>query len=180
LKNATREQRGEGERILVSAKTKLPKNWFNFLRNSENKTELFQFLADNIPGLDCNGTTVYCTRGENAVANVAWQHAENLSQCNHEEADTRVFVHLTDACQRQGHSKFIVKTGDTDVVVMAVSVMAKLPNIQELWVHFMNVKGPRKYIPVHEIFASLGNAYFLSMMFEPSKYGLFKYFKRSF
>ena len=43
LKLSTRANRGIGTRKLLSSHAKLPGNWTNFLRNDNNKDELFQF-----------------------------------------------------------------------------------------------------------------------------------------
>lgn len=48
LKESTREKRGTGTRRKVSGQAKLPANWIQFLRNSTNKTELFQFLTEKV------------------------------------------------------------------------------------------------------------------------------------
>ena len=45
-----------------------------------------------------------------------------------EEADTRIFVHARDATQ-DGCKSLIIKANDTDVVIIAVSV---LPSLQQL------------------------------------------------
>eukprot|EP00795_Rhopilema_esculentum_P003929 gene3929-15255_t len=45
LKSETREGRGSGIRILVNEATPIWKNWHKFLRNDENKKELFHLLA---------------------------------------------------------------------------------------------------------------------------------------
>ena len=45
LKSSTRERRGKGTRRRVTPTTLIPGNWQEFLRVSENKTELFTFLA---------------------------------------------------------------------------------------------------------------------------------------
>lgn len=45
LKESTREKRGAGLRRKVSGQAKLPSNWVQFLRDSTNKSELFQFLS---------------------------------------------------------------------------------------------------------------------------------------
>ena len=45
------------------------------------------------------------------------EHA--LGQCNHEEADTRVVVHVRHALERGAESVF-VRTVDTDVVMILV------------------------------------------------------------
>ena len=108
----------------MAADTKLPKAWHTLLTNSVNKTELFQYLAESIRGLNCDGTTVFCSSGQNVVANLHRQDMSGLAPCNHEEADTRVFVHVADACHSQRHSKFMSRTGDTDVVALAVSAIS--------------------------------------------------------
>jgi hypothetical protein len=48
LKNCTREKRGTGVRQRVTPAGKLPRNWQKFLRLSDNKVELFNFLADGL------------------------------------------------------------------------------------------------------------------------------------
>ena len=39
--------------------------------------------------------------------------------CNHEEPDTRIIVHAA-AVMKSGHSRLLIRTVDTDVVVLAV------------------------------------------------------------
>ncbi|KAK3737870.1 hypothetical protein QZH41_006348, partial [Actinostola sp. cb2023] len=48
LKASTRDKRGKGTRRKVAGQTKLPKNWMEFLRDSENKKELFAFLSSKV------------------------------------------------------------------------------------------------------------------------------------
>ena len=57
---------------------------------------------------------------------------KNLAPCNHEEADTRIMVHIADA-YKQGYTKILVRTVDTDVVVIAVALLEHI-NLEELWV----------------------------------------------
>ena len=64
-----------------------------------------------------------------------------------------MILHLADAV-KEGFRKILVRTVDTDVVVLAVAGAAKL-NIEELWVAFGAGKRFR-YIPAHEIAVSLG------------------------
>ena len=58
---------------------------------------------------------------------------------------------------RQGFRIILVRTVDTDVVVLAVSVVQQLAQTKqiELWIAFGCGKDFR-YIPAHEICASLG------------------------
>ena len=77
----------------------------------------------------------------------------NIAPCNHEEADSRIMVHVSDAVM-QGFHKILVRTVDTDVVVLAVAVVQQLAQRQqiELWIAFGCGKD-FKYIPAHEICA---------------------------
>ena len=49
-----------------------------------------------------------------------------MSPCNHEEADSRLYVHANDACVRQNFNKITIHTVDTDVVVLGVAFSAKV------------------------------------------------------
>ena len=48
LKESTRDTRGTGIRRKVPGQVKLPVNWMQFLRDSTNKAELFQFLSQKV------------------------------------------------------------------------------------------------------------------------------------
>ena len=76
-----------------------------------------------------------------------------LAPCNHDEADTRMIVHLADSL-RDGFHKIMLRSSDTDVVVLAVAAVARM-NVQKLWIAFETGKNFR-YIPIHEIVASIG------------------------
>ena len=80
------------------------------------------------------------------------QDTSGLDPCNHEELDTRMFVHLADAVTK-GFNKVLLNTVDTDVVVLTVAAAASI-NVQELWVAFGTAKS--WHIPVHDITRSLG------------------------
>ena len=48
-----------------------------------------------------------------------------LAPCTHEEADTRIILHLEDAV-KDGNDKLSKRTVDTDVVVLAVTALNAL------------------------------------------------------
>ena len=48
-----------------------------------------------------------------------------LAPCSHEEADTRMLLHLEDAV-KQGYGKICIRTVDTDVVVLAIAAAQRL------------------------------------------------------
>jgi hypothetical protein len=86
LKAETRSKRGNSVRRRVSANNKIPSNWRSFLRDGDNKTELFNFIADKISRTTTTNVVVV-TKGEDALTNQPMS-VDDLSPCNHEEADS--------------------------------------------------------------------------------------------
>ena len=70
-----------------------------------------------------------------------------------EEADTQIFLHLKDAADK-GQKIAKIRTVDTDIVVIAISLFNKL-TIFKLWVGFGSGKSYRD-IPIHSICELLG------------------------
>ena len=62
LKNDTRKQRGQGVRVSVKEMTPVWKNWNQFLKESDNKTELFKLLAENIVLDPVDGKNFSCDK----------------------------------------------------------------------------------------------------------------------
>ena len=154
LKAETRSRRGKGIRRKVSAKSRIPYNWQAFLRIDENKTELFSFLSHKV--LEAHfqdGKEVYVTLGNLVQANPADLDISLLSPCVQEEADTRMFLHASH-CVKTGRPRITIRTVDTDVVVLAVSLYVEIQTT-ELWIALGSGKGFR-YIAAHQISESLG------------------------
>lgn len=78
-----------------------------------------------------------------------------ISPCSHEEADSRLFLHIAEAYSL-GHRSFIVRGADTDIVVLAVALASKLTELNTLWIAFGTGKTFR-YIPAHIYAEQLGN-----------------------
>ena len=72
-----------------------------------------------------------------------------------EEADTRIFVHARDATQ--DGCKSLIKANDTDVVIIAVSVLPSLQQlgVQSMWIDF-GQGANAQWIPVHELLSAIG------------------------
>ena len=73
------------------------------------------------------GNTVIVTKGS-AVLSTQEADLEGLQNCTHEEADSRIFVHARYASVH-GSRSITIKAYDTDILVIAVSV---LPILQKL------------------------------------------------
>lgn len=99
----------------VGGKNKLPSNWIDFLRNSTNKEQLFSFLSHKLESVECmEGKHILTTIGTSVGSTGTNYH---MQACNHEEADTRIVIHLQDALDN-GATTCLVCTVDTDVIVI--------------------------------------------------------------
>ncbi|PIK35466.1 hypothetical protein BSL78_27714 [Apostichopus japonicus] len=118
----TRAKRGQGVRRRVVANAAIPGNWQNFLRVDSNKTELFRFLsAALMEWFDQEDKQLVITDGEAVLSKPLLPDLTSLAPCNHEEADSRMLLHASHAA-KHGHHSIVIRTVDTDVVVLAVSV----------------------------------------------------------
>ena len=153
LKATTREKRGTGVRRRVKADTRIPGNWPEFLRNDNNKVELFNFLADELMSIGPEYGEVISTKGQNVLCNMSHEDLFNLSPCNQEEADTRLILHVSDAA-KCGFTKAMIRTVDTDVVIIAISFFEQL-QLSELWISF-GVGKHLRYLPIHSISREIG------------------------
>ena len=155
LKATTRSDRGAGVRRRVAANNQLPGNWKEFLRVDENKRELFKFLAESTSSLQVE-KQVISTYGKQVLTTLPRNDISSLAPCSHEEADTRMLLHVQDALQ-QGHKKILLRTVDTDVLVLAVAFLQQVTDLEhlDLWVAFGTGNNFR-YIAAHEIATKLG------------------------
>ena len=154
LKSETRGKRGQGVRRRVRGTSKTPTNWRGFLRDENNKTELFHFIADKLCETE-TASTVVVTKEEDAISN-KMMSLDAVVPCSHEEADTRIFVHARDATQ-DGCKSLIIKANDTNVVIIAVSVLPSLQQLglQSMWIDFGQGANAR-WIPVHDLLSAIG------------------------
>ena len=155
LKASARAKRGKGVRRRVVAEGAIPSNWQNFLRVDTNKTQLFKFLSEALLlWFNLKDKQLVVTDGEEVCSKPPLSELSSLAPCTHEEADSRMMLHVSHAA-RHGHNKIMIRTVDTDVVVLAVSVVHHLQPENELWIAFGTGKGFR-YLAAHEIAARLG------------------------
>ncbi len=70
--------------------------------------------------------------------------SQGLQSCDHEEADTRITLHLYDAVN-QGATNILVRTVDTDVIVILVGLFFDIHSPINIWVAFGTGKNFRYY-----------------------------------
>ena len=154
LKESTREKGGKGVRRKVSDFAKLPSNWMDFLWDPNNKSELFTLLTSKVSNFDFPpNKAVYDTSGHSVISTTS----NTMTNCNHEEADTRIVVHVLHAlCQ--GMKSVKVRTVDTDVVIILTGAFFEMSQAQplvDIWVAFGMGKNYRFY-SINAIYSSLG------------------------
>ena len=147
IKGAATEKQGAGLRRKVNPQTKIPLKWNDFLRDSSNKIELFSFLTNTAARQEvADMIELYITSDESVIS---IGNASSMPNCSHEEADTRIVVHLLHSVQ-MGNKKIFVKTVDTDMIVILLGNFEEIselcPDI-DLWIAF----GVSKYFALYSI-----------------------------
>ena len=141
--------------MVVRLRIPIPKEaeWQKFLKDSQNKDELFQFVSQELQRSTVNSVFHLITTKADLVLSNKATDLTALSPCQQEEADTRMMLHLHHAAA-QVHQKAYMRTVDSDVVVLAINIFHEL-GLSELWVGFGTGK-LYKDIPVHHISQMLG------------------------
>ena len=69
IKSSTRQNRSTGVFTKMSPHTKMPKNWKNFLLDSKNKTELFDYLSQVVENHHFpKGKAISITKGQEVIS----------------------------------------------------------------------------------------------------------------
>ena len=152
LKASTRHLRGDGRKCKVTSNGKIPKNWKGFLRNSLNKADLFELLAKSVNGVERG--IAYASVAHGSVCN---KIVRAPIECTHEEADTRLFVHLKHAILTDCISSVSIHANDSDIVILATAFYHELNNIglKELWVSYGRGR-TTVWLPIHKYAKKLG------------------------
>lgn len=150
LKQGTCEARGTGTRRRVYDSAAIPLNWKSFMRLNDNKKELFQHLVACVQSLRISGVQVISTTDVDVISSSMIDKA-GLAPCNHEEADTCIFVHARHASLNG--MKILIRTVDTDMVILAIAFAKKL-EVEELWVAF-GVRKHLHYLLIYKIASCL-------------------------
>ena len=102
-------------RVAVRKEIPLCSKFQDFLRNGENKIELFIMIADALGQIRCQ-KTIIATVQQEVMSNRVETNFKNIMPSNQEEADTRLLLHVFDACKK-GFEKVSIITVDADVAI---------------------------------------------------------------
>lgn len=113
--NVLKNSPSTGSQITVALDAPIPNNFqSDFLRNAHNKDSLYSLLAPQIYRLSVlDGNTNFAITDKEETLGI------DMPSCNHLEADYRMVLFVLRAIEN-GHKSVIVRTGDTDVVVIMV------------------------------------------------------------
>jgi hypothetical protein len=173
VKSQERERRGDTAALktyqVIGGRAVPP--WQKFLALSSNKSALINFLGEYIAQHGPRHLKLVNSTAKKLVISGAYndgkitkcinfqgsQDCPDQSVC-HEEADTRILFHACKADRElhaQGYQgRIIIKSPDTDVIVLAVHYYPQMTNVEELWLVTGRITGTtdqRRYIAVHEI-----------------------------
>ena len=156
--------------IVFSVKRKVIKK--NISSSKLNHKPLIRFLGDYIVKHINQNSSL--REGLSLYLAVLFSNPEMLNQngmldCSclastQEEADTRIILHAlySDKLYQENNvqGRIVVKSPDTDVLVLLVHYFPKMKNPSELWFQtglITSTKDYRRYIPIHELCKSLSS-----------------------
>ena len=123
LKNQTRDDRGQGPTLSFEENDKFPSDFKNsFLKNNNNKERLNLFLADKFSEHHHQADIKFTiTKGTGILTNDATLSSDPLINYNTaEEADQKLVRHVLQ-CLKTGVKNIVVRTIDTDVIVLLLA-----------------------------------------------------------
>ena len=147
IKWETRENRGKGIQIFVRKEPLICRLFQDFMRDSNNKTELFKILAESMTHLDTSKTSIITPSLGYVDANTVETDLLTMQSRNHQESNSRLQLLVLDASSKILQKVSIV-TVDTDLAVTALYHFFSL-KLEDLWVE-NDVGQQCKWLLVHK------------------------------
>ena len=121
LKEGTRKSRGTSTILMFDDDTDIPQDMIdNFLRNSQNKNNLNEFVWEKIIYLYQSTKYLVATYKDTVLCSTSIEtldsHDISITHCQSEEADQRL-IHHTVHCISAQYKKIFVRTVDTDILI---------------------------------------------------------------
>ena len=171
IKNAMRSTRGSGRgiRVCFEENDLIIDDLEAFIANSENKSDLNSLIAEyaarattwNWGGEVC----VTYGRGVRSTQDGSLDMMQFIDEV-HEEADNRIVVHINNMLE-SGIDKILVRTGDTDVIIIILGFMSHFlfkVGSAKIWVDFGTGKS-RKIFDINQIYDHIGEPISLGLPF---------------
>ena len=166
IKTDTRIDRGSttGKHRKVSRNVKIPGNWSEIFSCSENKSELFPLISKYLVEiLNPPPDKIFIASvNDKCISTDEDVDLSVVCPCSHEEADTRMFLHMYSA-NLIGHNKFLIQANDTDVVVLGIRAFSlRINSIKELWITYSTGK-KFSYVAIHDVVLLFGESHAMEL-----------------
>ncbi|KAG7166091.1 hypothetical protein Hamer_G019871 [Homarus americanus] len=115
-KSVSKDKLKSSRRCVTADATILSNRNIDFLRHSDNKLELFNFLTAEVRKGTYPSKEICVTHGQNVMSVPERNDISNVAPCSQEEADTRISLHDKDSADR-GYRKVLATTVDSDVAL---------------------------------------------------------------
>ncbi|KAK3698426.1 hypothetical protein QZH41_001193 [Actinostola sp. cb2023] len=168
IKAGERSRRGStatGLEVQISGPAiPVPKQWGKFMSNQRNKINLCDFLTSSLcelgqQHLPANKKLVIGGGYKDGIRAVCVTNGrcEDVMtlKSDHEEADTRLFLHAKHAVDDHPSCRIVIQSPDTDVFLLGVTHFVSL-GCEELWLK-TGVKDRLRFIPLHDVARTLGD-----------------------
>ena len=161
LKEGTRTGRGEGSNYLFEGdSTEIPFKMADcFLKNNDNKNNLYEYLATKLLEL-YQGDQIMITTYRNTTlcsqsACLELDQHTCVRPCESEEADQRLVRHTLNLVQN-GYKNILVRTIDTDVLVLLISHVRQLVEYDDVQLYAYLINSDKHY-DLRSIIEQLGS-----------------------
>lgn len=173
IKSGTRTDRGISSRILFQLDDKLAKNFESLLKNDEFKTDLNSAFANEeiLQAWKWQGD-FRVSKGSSVIERMDGMVSERIicfqsGVSSLEEADNRLVLHIRDSIQLSGRNNIIVRSLDSDVIVILIGFYFQFLVYHEdceVTLEFgSSIK--KQYISIRDCFEHLGEGNSLAMPF---------------
>ena len=172
IKDAERCKRSDNRNTIyqiTGADQKRPTNWLQALRQDQFKEALVNFLTrywENDGFVSILGSKkLFANNGDTcfsfqAIDDNMVKLIENNYWSTHEEADSRMIFHIG---QLSSPANVVVKTVDTDVVIIALGCINQLQD-KNVWIEAgLQSKNTLRYISINQIFDHFGQSFCKSL-----------------
>ena len=130
------------------------RDWQTFLKHADKKKELYTQLSSMLSTRQLPDRKELYITEDHCVKHLG--EGTPTGQCNHEETDTRILIHLSDALQTKPIG--LNHTGDTDIVVILLANHQQIISANpaaDIWIYFHAGKS-KIIINLNRIVAHLG------------------------
>lgn len=172
LKEGTRNERGSGSMFAFEGDdTVIPSNMEQtFMKESNNKNQLNEYLAKKLIEVHQGPKLLIATWKDTILCSFDSEpvnHSDvSITKCQSEEADQRIIRHVLHIIGNYANYKrIVVNTIDMDVLILLISFIGRIDDIDPELEIFAYLINGRKYYNIRDIASNLGKDVCLALPF---------------